>query len=118
MILAAAALACVLGGAAAFSLTDHVSFWLALYWAVATASTVGYGDVTPRTGAAHIAAVVMMLTAIPCLGGSFAAATAAHVHKRVGHQLDRHAEKVGDHVDRALAARDESRPERGEGDGL
>lgn len=94
VILAVAALACVLGGAVAFSVTDHVGFWLALYWALSTATTLGYGDVTPRTGAAHLVAVAVMLSAIPLLGASFASLTAVHLHRH-----------VRDHIDRALAAR-------------
>lgn len=106
VILALAALCCVLAGAVAFSLADHVSFWLALYWALSTASTVGYGDVAPRSGSAHVIAVLVMLSAIPLLGAAFASLTALHVHRH-----------VRDHVDRALAARDESRGQRGEEDG-
>lgn len=94
VILAVAALGCVLAGAVAFSATDHVSFWLALYWAVETATTVGYGDVTPHTASAHLIAVGVMLTTIPCLGASFASLTAFHLHRH-----------VRDHIDRALAAR-------------
>lgn len=94
VILAAAALGCVLAGAAAFAATDHVGIGIALYWAFSTATTLGYGDVTPRTGAAHWVAVGVMLTAIPLLGASFASLTAVHLHRR-----------VRDHIDRALASR-------------
>jgi voltage-gated potassium channel len=94
VILALAALACVLAGAVAFSLTDHVSLWLACYFSLATATTVGYGDVIPRSGSAHVVAIALMITAIPLLGATFASLTALHVHRH-----------VRDHVDRALAAR-------------
>jgi voltage-gated potassium channel len=93
VILAALALASVLAGAVAFSLADHVSFWLACYWSLSTASTVGYGDVAPRSGSAHVIAVCVMLTAIPLLGACFASLTAMHVHRH-----------VREHVDRAIAA--------------
>jgi voltage-gated potassium channel len=89
----------MLAGAAAFSATDHVSFWVACYWALSTASTVGYGDLVPESGAARVVAAAVMLTAIPLLGAAFASLTAMH--------LRRH---VRDHVDRALAER-----ARGEG---
>lgn len=95
IILAVLALASMLAGAVAFSAADHVPFWLALYWGVETGSTVGYGDVTPRSGSAHVIAVAVMLTAIPLLGATFASLTAMHVHKH-----------VKAHVDRVLAARD------------
>lgn len=93
VILAALALASVLGGAVAFSLVEHVSFWLALYFSAATATTVGYGDITPRTAEGHVVAGAVMFTAIPLLGATFASLTAMHVHRH-----------VREHVDRALAA--------------
>ena len=93
IVLAALALASVLAGAVAFAVADHVSFWLALYFSVATATTVGYGDVTPKTGPAHLVAVAEMITALPLLGACFASLTAMHVHRH-----------VKDHVDRAIAA--------------
>ncbi len=101
LILAVAALACVLAGAVAFSVADHVSFWLACYWALGTATTAG-GDVAPQTAAARDVAVVVMLTCIPLLAATFASLTAMHVHRH-----------VRDHVDRALAAR---LPEDSEGE--
>jgi voltage-gated potassium channel len=93
LILAGLALASMLGGAVAFSLADHVPFWLACYWSVVTGTTVGYGDLAPKSGAAHVIAVAEMLTAIPLLGAAFASLTAMHVHRH-----------VKAHVDRALAA--------------
>lgn len=62
----------VLIGAGLFALTQHVPFTTALYWAVTTATTVGYGDVTPHTGAGRAIAVGLMLVAIPLFGGIFA----------------------------------------------
>lgn len=91
---ALAALGFMLAGAAGFAATDHVSFGLACYWALSTASTVGYGDISPRTTPAHWVAAGVMLTAIPCLAAAFASLTALHLHRH-----------VRDHIDRALAAR-------------
>lgn len=93
IILAVAAAACVLEGAVAFSIADHVSFWLACYWAVGTATTAG-SDVALRSAAARVVTVAVELTAIPLLGATFASLTALHVHRH-----------IRDHVDRALAAR-------------
>lgn len=62
----------LLVGAALFSLTQHISFGVALYWAVTTATTVGYGDVTPHNTAGRIIASGVMLTTIPLVGAVFA----------------------------------------------
>ena len=66
-------------GAAAFSIADHVSFGLALYWAVTTATTVGYGDVTPHNTASRVVAAGVMLGTIPVFGAVFALAAGASV---------------------------------------
>jgi voltage-gated potassium channel len=79
------ALVSILGGAAAFAAADNVSIGTGLYWSVTTASTVGYGDVTPHNASARIIAVAVMLTAIPLLAAAFAfiaaAATAARLSR-------------------------------------
>jgi voltage-gated potassium channel len=64
-------------GAVLFAVADHRTFGTALYWAVTTASTVGYGDVTPDSAWGRVVAVGVMLTAIPLLAVLFADATSA-----------------------------------------
>jgi voltage-gated potassium channel len=73
-ILLMAAAACVLGGGAAFAATQSLPFSSGLYWAVTTATTVGYGDVTPHNGAGRVIAVLVMLITIPLLASVFALA--------------------------------------------
>ncbi len=46
------------------------------YWALTTATTVGYGDVTPDSAAGRVIASLVMLTTIPMLASVFALATA------------------------------------------
>jgi len=95
-LLGALAVACVLVGAVAFSLVEHVSLGIGLYWAFTTATTVGYGDVTPHNTAGRIVAVALMLTAIPLAGGVFAVIaaeiTATRLGKllQVGFEIERH----------------------------
>jgi voltage-gated potassium channel len=74
-ILLASAAGCVLAGAGAFAATQQLPFSTGLYWAVTTATTVGYGDVTPRNAAGRVIASLVMLTTIPLLAAVFALAS-------------------------------------------
>jgi voltage-gated potassium channel len=71
VMLGLVALSVIVGGAL-FAVTQGVGLGTGLYWAVTTATTVGYGDVTPRNVAGRIVAVAVMLTAIPLMGAVFA----------------------------------------------
>jgi voltage-gated potassium channel len=73
--LLASAVACVLLGAGLFSLTQTLPFSTGLYWAITTATTVGYGDVTPKNGIGRLIASAVMLTTIPLLAAVFALVT-------------------------------------------
>jgi len=66
----------VLASGAAFAATQGESLWVGIYWALTTASTVGYGDVTPHNTAGQVLAAAVMLTAIPMLAAAFALITA------------------------------------------
>ncbi len=76
---------CLLGGAGAFAATQHVSFGTGVYWAITTATTVGYGDVTPKNGVGRAIAALTMLTTIPLFASAFAvfagAVAATHIRK-------------------------------------
>jgi voltage-gated potassium channel len=74
-ILLAAAAGCVVIGGAAFAATQGLAFSTGLYWAITTATTVGYGDVTPHNPAGRVIANLVMLTTIPLLASVFALAT-------------------------------------------
>ena len=80
--------ACLLVGAVAFSATQHVPVTTGLYWAITTATTVGYGDVTPKNPAGRVVAVAVMLTTIPLFASAFAlfagAIAASHVRRLLG----------------------------------
>jgi len=68
----------------AFAVVEHLSIGAGLYWAVATATTVGYGDVVPHTNTGRVIAVLAMLTIIPLFAATFSlltsGLTAEHVH--------------------------------------
>jgi voltage-gated potassium channel len=75
-ILLGLAFGAIIGGGMAYAVVEHVSVDTGLYWAVTTASTVGYGDVTPHDSPGRLIAVIEMLTAIPLFAGVFATVTA------------------------------------------
>jgi voltage-gated potassium channel len=76
-VLLSIALTCLLLGAYLFSLTQGIAFTKGLYWAITTATTVGYGDVTPHNGFGEVIASAVMLTTIPLLASVFALVTGA-----------------------------------------
>lgn len=78
-ILLATALGCMLIGAELFSATQHLPFGKSVYWSITTATTVGYGDVTPSNPAGEVIASAVMLTTIPLLAAVFALLTGAAV---------------------------------------
>jgi voltage-gated potassium channel len=65
----------VLAAAQAFSIQENTSYFTALYWAVTTVTTVGYGDKLPTTTEAEITAMIVMVVGIgffAALAGSLA----------------------------------------------
>jgi voltage-gated potassium channel len=63
--------AVVLIGAELFALAESLPFTTGLYWAITTATTVGYGDVTPHNPIGRLLASLVMLTTIPMLAAAF-----------------------------------------------
>jgi voltage-gated potassium channel len=84
-ILLGSVAAVVLLGAGLFALAEDLPYTTALYWAITTATTVGYGDVTPHNPIGRLLASLVMLTTIPMLAAAFAlvsgAAAAAGVRR-------------------------------------
>jgi voltage-gated potassium channel len=58
---------------------DFANVWVGLWWAIQTVTTVGYGDVTPKSPWGRILAGVVMLAGIGFLTVVTAAITAALV---------------------------------------
>lgn len=67
------ALLALIGGAEAFASVENVSVGDGGYWALTTMTTVGYGDITPKTTAGKLIACALMLVGI----GFFAMITGA-----------------------------------------
>ncbi|WP_429970771.1 ion channel [Fructilactobacillus sp. Tb1] len=51
-----------------FSITENISFDKSLWWAITTSTTVGYGDISPKTKFGKIIAIILMLVGISFVG--------------------------------------------------
>jgi len=91
LILLASAIAVVFVGAGLFALAEDLPFTTGLYWAVTTATTVGYGDVTPHNPIGKLIASLVMLTTIPMLAAAFAIVSGAAAAARVRRILAMHS---------------------------
>jgi len=54
----------VVVAAGIFSIVEEVSYLDGVWWALVTATTVGYGDISPKTVGMRMVAVVVMFTGI------------------------------------------------------
>jgi voltage-gated potassium channel Kch len=71
----AAAISFDIVGAFWFAAVEHISVATGLYWSVTTATTVGYGDITPHTHTGRLIATLVMLTVIPLFAATFSLLT-------------------------------------------
>jgi voltage-gated potassium channel len=88
LLMIAVAVGAVLAGGAVFAATQHRPVTTGWYWAIETATTVGYGDVTPDNASGRIVAVLVMLITIPLLAGAFALITGSAVASGVRRLLE------------------------------
>jgi voltage-gated potassium channel len=88
LALVAVAVVVILAGAGLFAATQGYDYWTGLYWAITTATTVGYGDVLAKNGLGRVIASVVMLTTIPIVGAIFSlvvgASAATHIRRMLG----------------------------------
>ena len=82
-----AAAGSVTGGGWLFAITEHVPFTTGCWWALVTASTVGFGDVVPHDPHGRLVAALVILTAIPSLAAAWNWAAARHAVKRLAPHL-------------------------------
>lgn len=79
---------------------DFPSIWLGMWWALQTVTTVGYGDVVPRTVGGRIVGAVTMLQGIAFLAIVTAAITSSFVTRAARERVFGQAH--GDLTDREL----------------
>jgi voltage-gated potassium channel len=67
-VLVAALILIIVGSVAFWALEENLDLADALWWSVVTATTVGYGDISPATTGGRLVGVVLMLLGIGFLG--------------------------------------------------
>lgn len=81
-----------------FSHVEHHDLLDGLYWAVTTATTVGYGDITPHTGAGKLLAIFVMLTIVPLISATFSLFTSALTSNHVKDHVTESEKRIKAHV--------------------
>jgi voltage-gated potassium channel len=74
-------------------------FWTGLWWAVVTATTVGYGDITPETIPGRIVAMLLMLAGIG-LVATLAASLASYFVSGPEQEQKEELDEIRDRLDR------------------
>ncbi len=83
VILLISLVAIVLGSAFAFFHLEGTNFFTAIYWAIITITTVGYGDVVPHTFQGRILAMVVAVSGFAGLTAALSVATHAIVERAI-----------------------------------
>lgn len=78
-IIALSAVLIFIGGAL-ISYFESMNFSDGIWWAFVTATTVGYGDISPHTPAGRIVACVLMITGIGLIGSLTSTITSFFMH--------------------------------------
>lgn len=71
-----ASLSCIIAGSIAIHFVEGMSFFDGLWWSFVTATTVGYGDISPATPAGRVIAAVLMIVGIGLIGSLTSTLTA------------------------------------------
>jgi voltage-gated potassium channel Kch len=85
-----------------FAHEDFPSFGKALWWAVQTVTTVGYGDITPETPEGQVIAAILMVSAVALISVITASISAAFISRLQGKRGDDPVMSSLDHLHRRL----------------
>ncbi|MBM7870125.1 voltage-gated potassium channel [Clostridium pascui] len=73
----------VIIGALGFSIIENKSFLDGLWWSFVTVTTVGYGDMSPKTGGGKVLASIIMLIGIGVIGMLTGTISTFFINKKV-----------------------------------
>lgn len=78
----------ILIAAEIYSVAENTSYMNSLWWAIATTTTVGYGDISPHTEIGRTVAVVLMILGIGLIGSVTSTVTAFFVDEKNDREND------------------------------
>lgn len=86
----------VLLGAEIYSVAENTNYFDSIWWAIATTTTVGYGDISPHTEVGRFVAVILMLLGIGLIGSVTSTVTAFFVEEKNDSQNDKLEQELSD----------------------
>lgn len=108
------AIALILLSAGLYSLAENINYGNALWWAIVTTTTVGYGDISPSTSIGKGIAIVLMFVGIGLIGAITSTVTSFFTQQ----QAEESEEKINqqfasinaklDRIERKLGGNDEN----------
>lgn len=89
-----------------YSVSEHVSYGRSLWWAIATATTIGYGDISPHTLIGKLAAIFLMIVGIGIVGVLTSSLTNLFMHDHADDRMQQIMDKLDqvEKTNRELAA--------------
>ncbi|MBS9334626.1 ion transporter [Fructobacillus sp. M1-13] len=97
------AIALVLISAGIYSLAENVNYGNALWWAIVTSTTVGYGDISPATAVGKGVAIVLMFVGIGLIGTITSTVTTFFTQQQneeSGNELKKQLDEINQKLDR------------------
>lgn len=72
---------CIIAGGIAIHFVEGMTIYDGIWWSFVTATTVGYGDISPATPAGRVIAAILMIVGIGLIGSLTSTLTALFFHR-------------------------------------